>query len=236
MRPLACIQQLARLLSSSSPASSRHAHCRYAYTVDEPGEHYGRKMYRSPLFPDLKIFSAEQLRHHMLTKKYKRAERQQKESGLSAEQLKALREKKAERRARKEARKAAGVEPTSESTEGPKKQATSESKEGQEKKTSGTATAASTEGHSSKKNSGKTAPSKSRDLSEEQIAAAKAKFAAKKARRLARKNGAGDNASVGDDSLRETKKRPQEASEAERGAGSAKKAKTTKARQKKKTK
>eukprot|EP01047_Picozoa_sp_COSAG01_P067398 COSAG01_NODE_9512_length_2423_cov_12.197074_1_plen_227_part_10 len=44
---------------------------RAAYTAPN-----GKTMYRSPLFPDMQIFSVEQLRHHMTSKRYKKAARQ----------------------------------------------------------------------------------------------------------------------------------------------------------------
>ena len=140
---------------------------KYAYTPTE-GPHAGRVMYRSPLFPDLQIFSAEQLRHHMLTKKYKKAERKAARGTLSAEQLAQRKAKQQARRGRKAARRAKSAK------------ATRQGEDGDEEEEEAGASGAATDGAAPRRQ--KRQP----ELTEEQIAAKKARFAAKKARRRAR--------------------------------------------------
>lgn len=124
----------------------------------------GKVMYRSPLFPDMKIYSAEQLRHHMSSKKYKKAELKQKDENRTDAQREALKLRKRERRARRQAKANADAEEM-----------------GAEK-----LPATENNGHTKQKKEGKSG-GKKHDLTDEQIVAAKAKFAAKKARRAERR-------------------------------------------------
>eukprot|EP01048_Picozoa_sp_COSAG05_P010289 COSAG05_NODE_895_length_6700_cov_14.354189_7_plen_452_part_00 len=170
----------------------------------------GKTMYRSPLFPDLKIYSLEQLRFHMTSKKYKKAERQARMAKLTDKQREKLKETKAAKRQRKQARKLQRAEDAAATGQ--------DSSTGYSADISNAGTPAGTptaaddgaddgdaEGaqpkRKRKQTNGGAAATTVTAASDEQIAAKKAKFAAKKARRLARKTqgdaGSGTESSQG---------------------------------------